>query len=206
MNKDTKVLAFDCETSGFIKKELSANDPEQSWAVQIGAILISQNEEFDKMNSIIKANGRSINYHAEQIHGISVEKADEEGLPELEVAERFGLLLKQADLVVCHNFDFDWKFVYQMMERNLDNLSDEARSAFYLDLPSFCTMKDKKIVNFCNLKNKAGKPKWPKLIELHEILFEEGFDGAHDAFADISATVKCFFEMVNREIVVLKLN
>ena len=206
MNKDTKVLAFDCETSGFIKKELSANDPEQSWAVQIGAILISQNEEFDKMNSIIQANGRLINYHAEQIHGISAAKSDEEGLPELEVAERFGLLLKQADLVVCHNFDFDWKFVYQMMERNLDNLSDEARSAFYLDLPSFCTMKDKKIVNFCNLKNKAGKPKWPKLIELHEILFEEGFDGAHDAFADISATVKCFFEMVNREIVVFKLN
>ena len=154
------------------------------------------------MNSIIQANGRSINYHAEQIHGISAAKSDEEGLPELEVAERFGLLLKQADLVVCHNFDFDWKFVYQMMERNLDNLSDEARSAFYLDLPSFCTMKDKKIVNFCNLKNKAGKPKWPKLIELQEILFEEGFDGAHDAFADISATVKCFFEMVNREIVV----
>ena len=206
MNEDTKVLAFDCETSGFIKKDLSADDPEQAWAVQIGAILTSQKEEFDKMNSIIQSNGRSINYHAQEIHGISVEKADEEGLPELEVAERFGLLLRQADLVVCHNHDFDWKFVYQMMERNLDNLSDEARSAFYLDLPSFCTMKDKKIINFCNLKNKAGRPKWPKLIELHEILFEEGFDGAHDAFADISATVKCFFEMVNRGIVVLKLS
>ena len=206
MNEDTKVLAFDCETSGFIKKDLAADDPEQAWAVQIGAILTSQKEEFDKMNAIIQSNGRSINYHAEQIHGISVQKADEEGLPELEVAERFGLLLRQADLVVCHNHDFDWKFVYQMMERNLNDLSDEARSAFYLDLPSFCTMKDKKIVNFCNLKNTAGRPKWPKLIELHEILFEEGFDGAHDAFADISATVKCFFEMVNRGIVVLKLS
>ena len=93
-----------------------------------------------------------------------------------------------------------------MMERNLDDLSDLARSAFYLDLPSFCTMKDKKIVKFCGLKNKANKPKWPKLIELYEILFKKQFDNAHDAYADISATRDCFFELVKREIVVLKLS
>ena len=203
MNKTTKVLFFDTETSDFIKKALLANDPNQAWAVQIGAILASQEEDFDQMNVIIKANGRSMNHYAEAVHGISVEKADMKGIEELEAAEQFGLLLRQADLVVCHNFDFDWNYVYQMMERNLDDLSDEARSAFYLDLPNHCTMKDKAVVKMCGLKNKLGRAKWPKLIELHQHLFEESFDGAHDAYADISATKRCFFELVKREVIQL---
>ncbi len=198
---DTKVLFFDTETSGFIKKDLSANDPEQSWTVQIGAILATQKEDIAKMNTIIQANGREINYHAEKIHGISVEQTEEKGVPEHEAAEEFGLLLREADLIVCHNFDFDWQFVYQMLERNIDNLSDEARSAFYLDIPSFCTMKDPKVKKYVQAKNKNGRLKWPKLIELHEKLFAKGFDGAHDAFADITATKNCFFELVMREII-----
>ena len=201
MTPATKVLFFDTETSDFIKKALPANDPEQAWTVQIGAILASQEEEFDQMNVIIKSNGRSMNYYAQEVHGITIERADQEGIDELIAAEQFGLMLRQADLVVCHNFAFDWNYVYQMMERNLDNLSDEARSAFYLDIPNHCTMKDKQVVKMCGLKNKAGKPKWPKLIELHQHLFGESFDGAHDAYADISATKRCFFELVNREII-----
>jgi DNA polymerase III epsilon subunit-like protein len=204
MNEQTKILFFDTETSDFIKKDLSADDPAQAWTVQIGAILATREGEIDKMNTIIKANGRTMNYYAQNVHGISPEMADEKGVEELEAAEQFGLLLRQAELVVCHNYAFDWKYVYQLMERNIDNLSDEARSAFYLDLPGYCTMKDKKIVTFCGLKNKAGRPKWPKLIELHEILFDETFDDAHDAFADISATAKCFFELVDRKLIVLE--
>lgn len=204
MNDQTEILFFDTETSGFIQKALAADDPDQAWAVQIGAILATKEKEIDKMNTIIQSNGREIGYHAGKIHGITVEQADAEGITEVEAAEQFGLLLRRAKLVVCHNYAFDWNFVYQLMERNINELSDEARSAFYLDLPGFCTMKDKKINTFCGLKNKAGRPKWPKLVELHEILFNEGFDGAHDAFADITATARCFFELVERKIVVLE--
>ena len=66
-------------------------------------------------------------------------------------------------------------------------------------------MKDKNVVKFCGLKNKVGRAKWPKLIELHEILFGKGFDGAHDAFADITATKDCFFELIKREIITINL-
>jgi DNA polymerase III epsilon subunit-like protein len=203
LNDETKILFFDTETSGFIKKELSADHPEQAWTVQIGAILGNQNEDFEKMNVIIKANGRSINPFAQEVHGISTEKADAEGIEELEAAEQFGLLLRQADLIVCHNLAFDIKYARHLMERNIECLSDEARSAFYLDMPGYCTMQDKAVVKFCGLKNKANRPKWPKLVELHEILFKEGFDGAHDAFADISATKRCFFALLDLGIITL---
>lgn len=205
MNNETKILFFDTETSDFIKKDLPANDPKQAWVVQIGALLATPEKTIDSLNTIIQANGRSINYYAEEVHKISVFKADEEGVPELEAAEKFGLLLRQADLVVGHNFDFDWKYAMHLLERNMDDLSDEARSAFYLDLPNYCTMKDKNVVKFCGLKNKVGRAKWPKLIELHEILFGKGFDGAHDAFADITATRDCFFELIKREIITINL-
>jgi DNA polymerase III epsilon subunit-like protein len=203
INDDTKILFFDTETSGFIKKDLSFDHPEQAWTVQIGAILGNQNDDFEKMNIIIKANGRSMNPFAQEVHGISPERADAEGVDELTAAEQFGLMLRQADLMVCHNHAFDWPYVKHLMERNMEGMSDEARSAFYLDLPAYCTMRDKAVVKFCGLKNKANKPKWPKLIELHEILFQEGFDGAHDAFADISATKKCFFALLDLGIITL---
>ena len=45
-----------------------------------------------------------------------------------------------------------------------------------------------------------------KLTELHESLFGTGFDNAHDAYADITATKRCFYELIDRELVVLKLN
>ena len=146
-----------------------------------------------------------MNYHAEQVHGISVEKADSEGIEEIDATEQFGILLRQASLVVGHNVDFDLKYVQHLFERNMDKLSDEARSAFYLELPNQCTMKDKKIVKFCGLKNKAGRAKWPKLIELHKILFDEEFDAAHNAFADITATKNCYFELIKRDIIESKL-
>ena len=203
LNDDTKILFFDTETSGFITNSLTFDDPKQAWTVQIGALLSTKDSDIEKMNTIIQCNGREMNYHAQQIHGISPERADAEGVTEVEAAEQFGLMLREADLMVCHNFDFDIKYVRQLMERNIDSLSDEARSAFYLDMPGYCTMKDKSVVKFCGLKNKAGRAKWPKLIELHEILFEESFDGQHDAFADISATKRCFFALIDLGIITL---
>ncbi len=203
LTDETKILFFDTETSGFIKKALSADHPDQAWTVQVGAILANKDGDIAKMDMIVKANGREMNYHAQKIHGISAEKADAEGLDELEVAEEFGLLLRQADLMVCHNLAFDTKYVRHLMERNIDEMSDEARSAFYLDMPGYCTMQDKAVVKFCGLLNKANRPKWPKLVELHEILFEEGFDGAHDAFADITATKRCFFALIDLGIITL---
>lgn len=205
ITKETKVLFFDTETSGFISKKMPADDPDQSWAVQIGAILSTADTELGKMNTIIQANGRDMGYHAQKVHGISVEQADADGVPELEAAEEFGMLLRQADLVVCHNFDFDWNFVHQMLERNMDDMSDEARSAFYLDLPNFCTMKDKVVKKFVQAKNVKGHLKWPKLVELHEKLFDNGFDDAHDAFADITATKDCFYELIEQEIITIEI-
>jgi hypothetical protein len=51
-----------------------------------------------------------------------------------------------------------------------------------------------KSTNYCKLDGPYGY-KWPKLSELHHILFGVGFEEAHNAAADIHATAKCFWQM-----------
>ena len=42
---------------------------------------------------------------------------------------------------------------------------------------------------FCNIQGSRG-PKWPKLQELHTVLFGVPFEEAHDALVDVRATAK----------------
>ena len=196
------TLFFDTETSGFMSKKTDFDHPDQAWCVQIGAILGNAEEDHTQvLDVLIKANGRFINYHAQEIHGISVEKADAEGIPEAEACAKFAELLISTPTIVCHNFDFDWPFVYQMMQRNLEELSDTHRSRFYCEYPSFCTMKNPQIKTYVDARNVKGHKKVPKLIELYQKLFNEDFENAHDAMADIQATRRCYYELITRGII-----
>lgn len=190
-------LFFDTETSGFIKKDLSFDDPNQNWCCQLGAILATSEGIIDSMNVLIKANGRTIpSFLTETVHGISVEDTMEKGIEEYEALEKFSSLCKDIPIKICHNFDFDNTYLNHMYKRNMDLLSDEARAKYFIQFPFFCSMKDKNIVNFCGLKNKKGAPKWPKLEELYKILFDKDFPNAHNAFADAKATMDCYYELI----------
>ena len=195
-------LFYDTETSGFIKKDLSPDDPKQQWCCQIGAILSTEDEIISQINLLVKANERTIpTYLTQNVHGISVEDCDKNGFEEAEILEVFAMLMKDEPMEVCHNRKFDRQYIDQMFQRQMDNLSDFARSKYFLQLDSFCTMQDKRIVKFCGLKNKAGRPKWPKLEELYKILFGKDFDNAHNAFADVLATRACYYELIKREVI-----
>ena len=197
----TPTLFFDTETSGFMAKRLSFDDPKQAWCVQIGAILSTETKIIKKLNVIIKANKREMNYHAQKIHGITIEYTEAKGILELIAAQRFAVLLKDQPIIVCHNYDFDWPFVFQMMQRNLDELDDFSRSRFYIEYESFCTMKNPKVKTFVDARNVKGHKKFPKLIELHQKLFNSDFENAHDAMADILATRKCYYELINQGVI-----
>lgn len=51
-----------------------------------------------------------------------------------------------------------------------------------------------KSTNYCKIDGPYGN-KWPNLSELHYKLFGTGFEEAHNAALDITATAKCFWEM-----------
>jgi DNA polymerase III epsilon subunit-like protein len=53
--------------------------------------------------------------------------------------------------------------------------------------------------DFCAIVGNYGF-KWPKLQELHHILFKKQFEGSHDALVDVRACAKCYFELRKREV------
>ncbi len=59
----------------------------------------------------MKPDGWVIPDDAIKIHGITNSKAFNSGIPIVRVLDKFMLAVKQADLLVAHNIDFDWKVV-----------------------------------------------------------------------------------------------
>lgn len=195
-------LFYDTETSGFISDSKTFDDPTQAFVLQLAAILCDESgNDLGEVNKYIKPHGRFIHPATIDIHHITLEYAEEHGVEEVEVLECYALLLETEPMRVCHNVTFDEKFLDQMFKRNMEKLSDYGRSRYFLEKNTFCTMQDKTIKSWCDLKNVKGHIKAPKLSELHMILFEESIPSEHDAMADAKATKRCFFELKKRGII-----
>ena len=137
---------------------------------------------------IIRPDGYIIPPDASAIHGISQARALAEGSALSDVLARFSQYLERAEVLIAHNMAFDEKIVgAEFLRQGLpDPIATRRR---------LCTMLGS--TDYCRLPGKYGN-KWPKLTELHQVLFGEGFPEAHNAAVDISATAKCFWELRRR--------
>ncbi len=181
-------LFFDTETTGLPKNWKAPLSDLNNWPrlVQLAYLLYDQHgNKIDGGDYIIKPEGFTIPLEASRIHGISNEKAIQEGKALLMVLENFHALIGEAEFLVAHNMSFDEKIVGAEFLRNRMHDSTATKR-------KICTMQS--TTNFCALPGPYGY-KWPKLSELHYKLFHAGFDEAHNAAVDISATAKCFWEL-----------
>ncbi|MBK8193809.1 MAG: 3'-5' exonuclease [Lewinellaceae bacterium] len=185
-------LFFDTETTGL---PLSWNAPASNtsnWPrmVQLACLLTDPDGIIiEQRNFIIKPEGYTIPSEASNIHGITTERANREGLDLNASLSDFSSLLVRATHLVAHNMEFDEKIVGAEFHRKFgaDPLPSKAK---------FCTMKNPQVIEHCSIPPfRYGSYKWPKLSELHKKLFGVDFDEAHDASVDIKATAKCFFEL-----------
>ena len=184
-------IIFDTETTGLPKdpnKPLSDSDNwprlvQLAWQVHgnLGELIEAQNH-------IVKPNGYTIPYNAAQIHGITTERAMEEGIDLADVLGHFEKSLEACRLMAGHNLEFDLKILGAEHFR----LSIDSRMG---KIPHLDT-KDES-TDYCKIPGgKGGGFKWPTLSELHEKLFGEGFSAAHNAAADVEATGRCFLELI----------
>ena len=182
-------LIFDTETTG-LPQNYSApltdfdNWPrcvQLAWQVHdVTGKLISSGDY------IVKPDGFTIPFNSEKVHGISTERAHEEGIPLNEVMDFFSRDLEKCTFVVGHNLEFDLNIMgseYLRMERG--NPLDEK-------VP--IDTKDES-TEYCAIPGGRGRYKWPTLAELHDKLFEVGFEEAHNAAADVDATARAFLEL-----------
>jgi len=181
-------LFFDTETTGLPKNWKAPVTDLDNWPrmIQIGWTLCNEEgKRVDAAEFIIKPDNFIIPTEASNVHGITTEKAQEEGIDLDIVLNKFNEFVNEANFIVAHNISFDEKIIgAELLRRSVD--SD------FESKPKLCTMKSS--TDYCKIPGPYGY-KWPKLSELHIHLFGLDFSGAHDAFADIEATERCFWEM-----------
>lgn len=191
-------LIFDTETTGLPKKYNARWDDLNNWPrlTQFAFILCNnKGEELEQFEGLIKPNNWTIPKEAFFINNnMSTERCEEFGFPIFDVLRKFQECLKICDYKVAHNINFDNPIVASEMIRN------GITQQLFQFKKGICTMSS--TTNYCQIPFSNGRgTKWPKLEELHNKLFEVGFDGAHDALEDVRATKRCLIECINRGII-----
>lgn len=187
-------LFFDTETTGVPRNYTAPMTDLENWPrmIQLSFIHCLENgDEITRFNALIKPDGWTMpTGEFWKQHGFTHEKNMREGVAIKDAMELFIDRVNFTDVMVAHNMNFDYNIIGAEMVRL--NMRATKRPA------KICTMLS--TVDFCKLPGRYGF-KWPKLEELHKILFNETFDGAHDAMVDNAALKRCFFELVKRGII-----
>jgi DNA polymerase III epsilon subunit-like protein len=194
-----KFLFIDTETNGLPADYTKPGTDTDNWprCIQLAYALTTAESPKDSIKCgdwIIKPDCWTIPENITALTGISMERAEEQGVPIAYALDTFAYVYSQADYIVAHNLEFDWPVLTAEYIR------------LGLEVPTgaieICTMKAPEVINFCALpassaqRYRGQKYKWPKLQELHKKLFDHEFEGAHDAMRDMASLTYCFFELV----------
>ncbi len=188
-----KICVWDTETTGFSIKEWKLE--QQPYIIQFAAIVFDYSEdasitEIERHNILIKPRV-SIPFGASQVNGIY--DKDVVDVPYIEeYIDTIMKVLNGVDIVVGHNISYDEEILWYELARL-------GRTGEYTPTQSICTMRLS--TDYCKLPGRGFAWKSPKLSELHRFLFDEYFDGAHNALVDVEATGRSFFELVKRGVI-----
>lgn len=157
------VLTFDCETTGLPPKGAKwdvdfaefPNIVQLAWAV---------NEK--ERSFIIKPEGWEIPEASIEVHGITAERANAEGVPFADIIDEFLEDCKKARLLVGHNIYFDTSIVKAMILRIMgrEYYDAKAEDALFKGKRIDTMMKTIKFVGALYADGRPGK--YPKLVNL----------------------------------------
>jgi len=207
----SKILIFDTETTGLPKSYTINYNVLNLWPyiVQFSYIIYDCDSKciIKIKDDIIKV-PKEIHISAEctNIHGITNELSQNNGI-NIEIAIKdFMEDLKHVNLVVAHNIEFDLNLLkVEIMRKVTENLIiSEIKEGYLkylkvlcLETNYYCTMKNS--IQLCNIKRitKKGKEyvKFPKLSELHDKLFQVIPHDLHNSLNDVLVCLRCFYKL-----------
>ncbi len=189
-------LIFDTETTGLPKDFKAPITDTDNWprCIQIAWQLHDDlGNCIEHKDYLVQPDGFSIPYQSEQIHGISTELAQADGIPLANVLQEFNDVLNRSTFVVGQNVGFDVNVMGCELYR--ERVANKLQELPVLDT---CT---ETTANLCKIPGgRGGKFKLPTLTELHQHLFGQAFSEAHNATADVEATTRCFLELIRLNI------
>jgi DNA polymerase III epsilon subunit-like protein len=217
-----RILVFDTETTGLPQTQFISPDTLNKWPtiVQFSYIIFDTelNDIIESKDYIIKLpKSISISEESSKIHGITNEISLKQGVIITDVLNEFFYYLRGVDALVGHNVRFDLNMVKVELLRIIYNksISREEVKQYKYDLHFITNYKNihctlKQSIELCNIKvlDKYGKEylKYPKLIELHEKLFDALPNNLHNSFNDILVTLRCFIKLQYKDDLLEKCN
>jgi len=200
-----KILVFDTETSGLPEKDASIYDKSKwPYIVQLSYILydLSNNSSLLKNNYIKLDESVTISQESFNIHNISREILNAQGIHIVPALKEFNECLKLCDIVVGHNISFDKRLIFvECFRNNVTQYFTRYEDNKKIHKIEFCTMKN--TTRFCKLErlSKINQVynKMPKLSELYLILFpnEPLPTNLHNSLIDVAITLRCYVKYVN---------
>lgn len=188
-------LIFDTETTGLPKRWDAPLSDSDNWprCIQIAwQIHDAKGNLITHKDYLVQPDDFTIPFDSEQIHGISTALATSEGTPLATVLSEFEEVFQEVSFVVGHNVSFD---------RNIMG-AEFIRAGFAdpLDEKAIIDTCTEETAQLCQLPGgRGGKFKLPTLGELYHFLFQESFEEAHNATADVEATSRAFLELMRQE-------
>ncbi|PWJ42278.1 3'-5' exonuclease [Sediminitomix flava] len=187
-------LVFDTETTGLPKNWKAPMTDLDNWPriIQLAWAFYDDSYQLvEKKVDLIKPDGWVMPTDTFWIeNGFSQEKSEAEGIPITDALNSFKDKLEESNYLIAHNMSYDYNVAGAEFIRFMMRSQNKPQK--------ICT-KDSS-TDYCKIPGPYGY-KWPTLMELHTFLFEEGFEGAHDALADVEACARCFFELKKRNII-----
>jgi DNA polymerase III epsilon subunit-like protein len=176
-----KHLIFDTETTGLPRSSIVPIE-KQPRVIEFAAILWDDDLNDEQEFSWFFNPGIPIPAEASKVSNITDDMV-KDAPPFSRVAPAIRALLVLADVVVAHNLFFD-----------LHMVSNEFRRADTADVKwpkGICTVEATEHIQGHRLK----------LASLHRLLFNEDFEGAHRAMTDVKALLRCYRELIRRELI-----
>lgn len=133
--------------------------------------------------TVVKPDNFIIPQESINIHGITQEHAQQQGIPISEMFEQLKLALSQASSILSYNLDFDYNVLHsELIRYNQKDLIDELTSK-----RQQCIMQ---------MSHKyMQSPFYPKLTDVHRYLFNAPAPDAHNALSDVMSCYKVYKEI-----------
>ena len=199
-----KILVFDTETTNILPNNVPIMRQYLKmfpYIVQLSFVVYdTELDKTDFYDYVIKIPDTiEITPESIELHGISRKVMNEKGIDIQVALNEFKKCYLTCDTLVAHNLKFDNTMI------TIDSMRNNMGRIINIIDPKkihYCTMNNS--INLCNIIVKKGDKtykKFPKQLELHQVLFKEKIneEKLHDSSVDILLCLRCYFMMRHKK-------
>jgi DNA polymerase III epsilon subunit-like protein len=192
------IMPFDSETNAIPDWKMPSESSHQPHLVSLAAALVDSitGEVMEKMDVIIKPEGWEITQETIDIHGITMERAMDEGIPEVSALHMLMVMWRKSQKRIAFNTTFDNRIIRIAQTRYFQKGSD-------LHVELMRSWQEDKALYYCVMqaaKKAMGASKLPTLGEAYSHFMHKPLENAHQAMADCMACMDIYFAINDKDL------